>query len=69
MVRQDAMEEPFVEGYFPHQMSWYAPEGPQGLIEAGSRWIRENPLHAAATAAAAGLLLAILLIPKACQRP
>jgi hypothetical protein len=46
-------------------MSWYAPEGPQGALETGSRWIRENPWYALAIAAGAGLLLGILTKPAA----
>jgi len=56
-------EEPFVEQFFPQQMSWYAAEGPQGKIEDVGRWIRENPLAAVGLAVAAGLGVALLASP------
>jgi len=56
---------PYVEQHFPRQMSWYAPEGPQGFLEAGSRLIRENPYRSLAIAAGVGLLLALLSRPAA----
>jgi len=55
----------YVEQHFPHQMSWYAPEGPQGAMESAARWIRENPRRALVSAAAAGLVLGFLTKPAA----
>jgi hypothetical protein len=58
-----AVEDTFGEQYFPEQMSWYAPEGPQGLIEAGARQVRENPWLAMGVALAAGVVLALCAGP------
>ena len=59
------VEEPFGEQFFPKQMSWYAPEGPQGKIEDIGRWIRENPMAAVGLALAAGLGVALIARPLA----
>jgi hypothetical protein len=48
-------EGPYVEQFYPRQMSWYAVEGPQGRIEDLGRWIRENPWKAMAAGAIIGL--------------
>jgi hypothetical protein len=48
-------EGPYVEQFYPRQMSWYAAEGPQGRIEDLGRWIRENPWKAMAAGAIIGL--------------
>jgi hypothetical protein len=58
--------EPYVEQYFPQQMSWYAAEGPQGLAEDLLRKVREQPWKAMGIALAAGFALACLLGP-ACR--
>jgi hypothetical protein len=55
-----AEEDSFGEQYFPREMSWYAAEGPQGLIEAGARKVRENPWAAVGIALAAGFTLAMV---------
>lgn len=60
LQRADA---PFVEQHFPRQMSWYAPEGPQGALESLSRWVRENPWSSLGLAAAGGIVLGLLTIP------
>jgi hypothetical protein len=46
---------PYVEQYYPRQMSWYAGEGPQGRVEELGRWIRENPWKAMAVGLIAGV--------------
>ncbi len=56
-------EEPFVEQFFPRQMSWYAAEGPQGSLEEVARWVRENPWKAVGLAAAAGIVTGWLAAP------
>jgi hypothetical protein len=48
-------EGPYVEQFYPRQMTWYAPEGPQGRIEEMGRWIRENPWKAVAAGVFVGL--------------
>jgi hypothetical protein len=58
-----AVEDTFGEQYFPKQMSWYAPEGPQGWIEDGARKVREYPWLAIGAAIAAGLALGMLTRP------
>src|SRR6185437_15167593 len=49
--------------YFPRQMSWYAPEGPQGWMEEGSRKVREHPWLAIGVAGAGGWAVGMLAKP------
>ena len=58
-----AVEDSFGEQYFPREMSWYAPEGPQGWAQAGARKVREHPWAAVGVALAAGLALAWIASP------
>ena len=55
--------EPFVEQYFPRQLSWYAPDRPGGPTEEIARWIRQHPWTAITLAAAAGLVASQLVGP------
>jgi hypothetical protein len=52
--------EPLVEQYFPRQMSWYAPEGPQGRREELARLVKEQPLKAVGVAFLLGFALAMV---------
>jgi hypothetical protein len=52
--------EPMVEQYFPRQMSWYAPEGPQGRREELARLVKEQPLKAVGVAFLVGFALAMV---------
>ena len=63
-MKQRPMEDPFVEQFYPREMSWYAPEGPQGRIAEVGRWIRENPWPAIALGFFAGVLTAQIAGPS-----
>jgi hypothetical protein len=56
-------EEPMVEQYYPRQMSWYAPEGPQGRIEEFARLVKERPMRAVGIAFLVGLAVAVMGAP------
>jgi hypothetical protein len=60
---QADVDVPYVEHHFPRQMSWYAPEGPQGAVEAVGRWVRENPWTALGLGVALGAALSLLAGP------
>ncbi|HVX85947.1 MAG TPA: hypothetical protein VH253_14285 [Phycisphaerae bacterium] len=57
--------EPYVEQYFPQQMSWYAAEGPQGLHEDLLRKVREHPWKAMAISLLLGFGCAMFIGPAA----